>query len=290
MSVCITFDTERDWHKILGAHSKAPYENREFKMIEKAIPRLIEIADEYKISHTFFLCGEVAESCSSLFKSLTEHCFAVHTHPFTHESLFRGTNPNDEEGDRLSTYSRQEQLQMISRDLELIQDHLGFKPRIFRAGKHSVNNDTFTVLEQLGIKIDCSMHLGYQFIGWRPFRILGTSLWEIPTYCDISPEAIFQAEILFKLSSVVKDLFSGVYVVIIHPMVFGNPLIDSQVLLQKYEQWIEKLVEWNFDFLTIPQALKKRGIVRKRCNEIGKCVTSFLRPVSLFNKKVWMST
>ena len=279
MTICITFDVERDWH-LTAWRKENPYKHKEFKMIEKAIPALLKIADEYNIPYTFLICGDVAESCSFLFEGLTEHCIGVHTHPFTHENTFMGSDINDTSKDRLCLYPFQEQFQMISTDLNLLQDNFGVKPTVFRAGKHSANEDTFKILDQLNFKIDCSMHWGYQFIGWKPFEIQGTSIWEIPTYCDLAPETMYQGEILFKLSSFSKSAFSGIYSVIFHPMVFGNPSLNSSTLLQNYERWIEKLVKWDFDFLTIPKALDKGQKVRNGCNRFGKGITFFMSPMS----------
>lgn len=35
-------------------------------MLERAIPTLLEIGDEYDISYPFFPCGEMAENCKRL--------------------------------------------------------------------------------------------------------------------------------------------------------------------------------------------------------------------------------
>lgn len=247
-------------------------------MLEKAIPRLLDIAEEYSVPFTFFLCGEVAENCSHLFSDLKDHLIGVHTHPFTHRDIFRGSSPNDREEDYLASYNYDQQKHMISRDYHLIKENLNIDCSIFRAGKHSVNNSTFKALDDLGFNIDCSLHPPFQLVGWQPFKIKNTSLWEIPTYSDISPEIIYNVIQLFKASSFSKNFFDGTYVGIIHPMTLGNPDINTDLLFKNFEKMITVLDKMGYEFRTITESFEKRNFKSNICNNIGKTINYFFKP------------
>lgn len=285
MPICLTFDTERNFYELALDRSILGYKEKSFSMLESAIPKLLEISDEYNIPYTFFLCGEVAENCSHLFTDIGKHSIGVHTHPFTHETIFKGLSPNDREKDRLEKYTFEEQYRLISNDLQLIIDKLNINPKIFRAGKHSTNEDTFRALEKLGFVIDCSMHPPFQFIGWQPFKISNTTIWEIPTYSDVSPEIYPQVKKLFRFTSVTRSLFNGIYVGIIHPMTLGNPTINTAVLFDRYKEMIEKLIKWDFDFLTIEDAFEQAKKKGNLCNMVGRAINIGMAPIHYLIKK-----
>lgn len=285
MPVCITFDTERDTY-ISRANNNLGYSGKEFLMLEEAIPKFLEIGSEYNIPYTFFLCGEVAENCRSLFSNLEGHCIGVHTHPFTHRGIFRGTNPNDREKDQLEKYTYEEQYKMISQDLQMIIDSIGVRPKVFRAGKLSTNKDTFTALDNLGINIDCSTHPTFQIIGWQPYKISGTSVWEIPTYCDFSPELHSYLKKLLRISSIAHSITNNIYIGLIHPMLFGNPMLNTRVLFDHYRELIEKMLEWGYIFLTVEQALKHVSSANAITNTIGKVISATIAPFYYLFKRM----
>jgi len=286
MPICLTFDVERDYYEIVADRRLLAYKQKTFSMLERAIPKILKISDEYGIPYTFFLCGEVAENCPHLFKGLEgKHSIGVHTHPFTHERIFKGSSPNDREEDRLEKYTFQQQYDMISTDVQLIAENLDHRPKIFRAGKHSVSKVTFKVLEALGFTIDCSIHPPFQFIGWYPFRIPNSSIWEIPTYCDMSPEISPQIAKLFKFTSIIRSflrLNETIYVGIIHPMIFGNPTINTEILFDTYKQMIEKCLEFGFEFLTVEDAFKRAKGRGKIWNMIGGALSVSVKPIYYF--------
>lgn len=285
MPFCLTFDVERDYYEVIGWKKSPAYKDKKFSMLESAIPKLLNISDQYNIPYTFFLCGEVAENCSHLFSDMKRHSIGVHTHPFTHKALFKGSSPNDSREDHLSLYAYEEQYNMIQEDLELIRSHLSVNPRIFRAGKHSANQNTFKALSKLGFEIDCSMYPPYQLIGWRPFMISNTSLWEIPSYSVVSPEIYPAVQKLFKFSSIANHLFSGIYVGLIHPMTLGNPNINTKLLLDRYTSFIEFMLDWGFDFMTIENALDISKNSSQVFNSIGKTINILTYPIYSHIKK-----
>jgi hypothetical protein len=170
--------------------------------------------------------------------------------------------------------------------LDMIEDHLSLSTKIFRAGKHSANAVTFKVLDKLEFKIDCSMHPPYQLVGWKPFKIGNTSVWEIPTYSDVSPEIYSPVDMLFRLSSLTKSIFNGIYVGLIHPMIFGNNELDTDLLLDKYRLMIEKMIDYGYEFATIEDAFNLAWKKRSLCNIIGKTITMGSYPIyKLIRKK-----
>jgi peptidoglycan/xylan/chitin deacetylase (PgdA/CDA1 family) len=285
MPVCLTFDTERDFYSS-QINGSIGYKEKKFIMLERAIPELLKISDEYDIPYTFFLCGEVAESCKELFSSLKRHAIGVHTHPFTHKKIYKGIDPNDQKLDRLETYNYDEQFNMIFNDCQMIIDNLGVEPKIFRAGKHSANSDTYRILDELGFVIDCSSYPTFQLIGWRPYQIKGTSVWQIPTYCDFSPESSVYLEMLFRFSALMHPLTHGIYVGVIHPMLFGNPLVNTRNLFDRYKKMIELMLKLGFSFLTVEQALGESENIMAYNNVIGKMISKVLMPVHHLARKI----
>jgi peptidoglycan/xylan/chitin deacetylase (PgdA/CDA1 family) len=286
LPICMTFDTERDFYGHV-ADKNLGYKDKSFSMLETAIPRLLKIGEEYKIPFTFFLCGEVAENCRDLFSNLDKHAIGVHTHPFTHSNLFKGKDINVFRHDLLATYSFQDQYQMILDDFELIKENLKVTPKAFRAGKMSHNRDTYLALDKIGLSIDCSQNPTFQLLGWRPFRISGTSVWEIPTYCDFSPETNSSLEKLMKVSSWPESLTHNIYVGYMHPMILGNPIVNQEILFDRFKALIDNSLKWGFTFWSLDRALeesKKWGAVY---NLAGKAASIALTPPIFLARKMF---
>lgn len=286
MPICMTFDTERNYYghqadKALG------YKDKNFSMIEAAVPRLLEIGDEYGIPYTFFICGEVAENCRDLFSNLNKHVIGIHTHPFTHSKYFKSHNINVFSHDLLAKYSYEDQYQMISRDFQLIKDNLNVSPRAFRAGKMSANRNTYLALDKIGMTIDCSQNPPFQVIGWRPSKISGTSVWEIPTYCDFSPEVNSSLEKLMKVSSWAASLTHNVYVGYMHPMILGNPLVNQKLLFDRFRATIENLLKWGFTFWTLDRALDEAKKYGNVYNLAGKIASIIMTPPVYLARKMF---
>jgi len=282
MNIALTFDVERDWYRVLGT-STDHYKEKGFKMLEYAMPRLIEISEEYSIPYTLFICGEVAQNVPHLFEGLEKnHSVGVHTHPFTHDDIFKGDKPNDHDDDLLRLYSYEEQKEMILRDKIAINDHLGCKSFIFRAGKHGANETTFKVLKDLNFKIDATINLGYQFVGWKPYLMEDYGLIEIPTYCDASPEIINSVKRLLDWSNKF-DWFANSYSLIFHPMVFGNPLVDRDKLISRYETWIKHTVNQGYNMQSIEEIARTH--TRKSQNNFGMLLRMFMKPLRAYTIK-----
>lgn len=276
MNIAITFDVERDWYRVLGT-SYDNYKQKGFKMLEYAMPKLLEISEEYSVPYTLFICGEVAQNVPHLFEGLEKnHSIGVHTHPFSHEDIFKGSGPNDHDEDLLRLYSYEEQKEMISRDKNAIMDYIGVDSNVFRAGKHGADQTTFEVLEKLKFRVDATVNNGYQLVGWKPYLHPNSTLIEVPTYCDASPEIIGMVSRLIYWSNKF-DFFSNAYSIIFHPMVFGNPLADREEFLSRYSNWIESCVNSEYNFETIPDLAKNHS--EKPENNMGEFFKLGIKPI-----------
>ncbi len=273
MPIAITFDTERNCFP--NKAGKLVYGKKNFSMINYSIPRFLDISKDLDIPYTFFICGEVAENCPDLFNNIKNHSIGIHTHPFTHLDNFKGNSPNDHDADLLKNYSFNAQYKMIETDLDLIYDNLHVKPKLFRAGRHGVNNDTFKALDELGIPLDSSIHLGFQFLGWNPYNINGTSIIEIPSYVDMSPQQYKNIINIFRLSAIIKQ-YNGIFIGLIHPMIFGNKNLDYETFFTNYRLMINSLIGLKFDFVKIENMNINEGPKIK--NYAGRLINKFIIP------------
>jgi len=86
MPVCITFDTERDFYSS-QSYTSLGYKDKRFSMLEKAIPRLLKISDEYdgfhfeKSGNTWItwkdrdhIIHKLDETCSRFLEGDEEEC------------------------------------------------------------------------------------------------------------------------------------------------------------------------------------------------------------------------
>lgn len=125
---------------------------------------LIKLADKFGAKITFTICPEVVE----YFPSDVNHEIGLHMHPGWEP--FHSRNFNYFVGDRflrdrcqqtgsssvLKDYSYQEQLGMIIAGKQLLTEKFGKEPRVFVAGRWSLNNNTVASLVKAGFTHDCS--------------------------------------------------------------------------------------------------------------------------------------
>lgn len=235
----LTFDVERDWRgrEIPDWEEKGlrgenfPYSSEpSFSMIKRSIPQILSLLEENNAQAVFFVTGEVAEHEPDLVDKIiaARHDLGVHTHPFYHPE-FKGEHVNDTSKDNLADYSPAEIEIMIRRDLESIQN-LGVEPKVFRAGKLSVNLETLKVVKEIGVD-DSSIEL----IGPSNFSNLFlyskalSLLEERPV--TLNPAFIHDDRWFYPL----HWIFDGS--LILHPQPFGNTNIDSD----RKEKWFRNL-------------------------------------------------
>ncbi len=132
--------------------------------VEEGVPNLINIADKYKARITFTVMPEVVGQ----FPTKIEHEIGLHIHPGWEERKYHGfkwirgdqylreTCRQSLSSSLLRAYPYQEQLDMIKRGKEHLQDKLKVDPRVFVAGRWSENNDTIKAVIEAGFTHDCT--------------------------------------------------------------------------------------------------------------------------------------
>jgi peptidoglycan/xylan/chitin deacetylase (PgdA/CDA1 family) len=140
MRLLLTFDVEPDY--TTGDTDPYRHLNQFFKdvvsvLIKKEVPAVLFLTNEVVKRFT-----EDVLRCVDFFE------IGVHTHPRLHK--------------------------MIKRDYDIISTFTRIKPKLFRASKFAVNEDTLRVLRDIGIQIDSSLIVPYVFrfstLSNRPWR------------------------------------------------------------------------------------------------------------------------
>lgn len=270
----IQADTEQNWHgHENGLVSESfPYEYPiSYSMIEKAIPKLLELAKTYDIHYTFFVTGAMAKSNPSLLKAIKAdgHEIGVHTHPNTHPTHFIGKNLNDTFADRLPIYSYSTQLQMIQEDLNALKKYGGVRPISFKAGCNSINIKTLYALDKLGFEIDASLWKHHFRHFWTrkkgiptffPSSILNinTSLLEVVGGIDeryLMNIKRFELATRTFLSRVRGNIV--VLVISFHPMIMADPHKPSHKYLKNFSKILEFIKAQRWKILTLKQFHEK---------------------------------
>jgi len=114
---------------------------------QKAIPRYLELFDEFGIKATFFI---VAEDCKNaqnvnIIKKLKEKGHEIANHSLNHKFAF-------------SLLSGNEKTQDIQRSTEAIEASCGVRPVGFRVPGYDVDGETVDILEENGYLYDSSVY------------------------------------------------------------------------------------------------------------------------------------
>ncbi len=132
--------------------------------VEKGVPNLIKIADNYGAKVTFAVMPEVVKYLPENIK----HEIGLHIHPGWEEFRLHGINfhigdtylkkhcEQSVSSTVLRDHSYSEQLNLIKTGKEYLSDFFGIEPKVFVAGRWSINNDTIKALIEAGITHDCS--------------------------------------------------------------------------------------------------------------------------------------
>ena len=131
--------------------------NKDDLIIEMTKP-ILDVLDEFDVSATFFVLGEVAKKHPELVEEVYERGHEIGSHAYSHKTLYElGKDKFENE---------------INLSVQLLQHITKEKPIGFRAPSFSVNNSTgwaFDILEKHGFKYDSSIF---------PIR---TKLYGVPT-------------------------------------------------------------------------------------------------------------
>lgn len=132
--------------------------------VKDGVPNLVKLAKKYKAKITFTVCPEVV----NYFPKNTDQEIGLHIHPGW--EVFERIGLKWHVGDiylkdhckqssistALQDHSYSEQFDMIKTGKEYIKSKLGIDPKVFVAGRGSLNNDTIRALVENGLTHDCS--------------------------------------------------------------------------------------------------------------------------------------
>jgi len=132
--------------------------------VKLGVPNLIKVAEKYNAKVTFAVCPEVVE----YFPKNAKHEIGLHIHPGWHEFLKHGITfhagdlylrrhcKQSTNSTVLRDYTYEEQLGMISKGKQYLEEKLRIEPKSFVAGRWSINNDTVKALIESEITHECS--------------------------------------------------------------------------------------------------------------------------------------
>mgnify|MGYP001606301385 FL=1 len=152
------------------------FDKKAFQGVKDGAPNLVRLAKKYGAKITFVVCPEVVD----YFPKNTGQEVGLHIHPGWEE--FERIGLKWHVGDQylkehckqasvssaLQDYSYPEQLDMIKTGKERLKRSLGIEPKVFVAGRWSLNNDTVKILTELGFTHDCSAYPGFKlsYLDW----------------------------------------------------------------------------------------------------------------------------
>jgi hypothetical protein len=125
---------------------------------------LNDVANKYGAKITYLICPEV----SPYFPRGINCEIGLHIHPgwqkfkvngieyYAGDIYLRNNCKQSSDSSVLVDYSYEEQLSLISCGKDRLKKVLGITPKVFLAGRWSINNDTVKALCQLGFTHDCS--------------------------------------------------------------------------------------------------------------------------------------
>ncbi len=140
------------------------FDKKSPKGVKEGVPNLIKLAKKYGAKITFTVCPEVVD----FFPKDTGHEVGLHIHPgweeFTRigfrwhvgDAYLKEHCPQSSISTAMQDHPYSEQFGMIKTGKEYIKNKLGVDPKVFVAGRGSLNNDTVKALVENGLTHDCS--------------------------------------------------------------------------------------------------------------------------------------
>ncbi|MEK7080431.1 MAG: PTS alpha-glucoside transporter subunit IIBC [Patescibacteria group bacterium] len=165
-------------HTELGfvSNKRIIFEKKSTQGVKDGVANLVKLAKKYGAKITFAVCPEVVD----LFPKNTGHEVGLHIHPGWEEFSRAGFKwhvgdmylkehcPQSSVSTVMQDHPYSEQFNMIKTGKEYIKSRLGVDPKVFAAGRWSLNNDTIKVLAELGFTHDCSAYPGFKlsYLDW----------------------------------------------------------------------------------------------------------------------------
>ena len=140
----IQVDTDGLW--VIFQHFCLDWEQKKDVLYESALPRFLDLFDNYNIKATFFVVGKdlFCPEKLALLKETVKRGHEIANHSMTHAEGF-------------SFLSYNEKLREIEDAERIIQDKLGILTRGFRTPSNDVDSDVLKILEGKGYAYDSSL-------------------------------------------------------------------------------------------------------------------------------------
>lgn len=141
--VCMTMDVER-----LTEHSPTGGPT-DWAFAARSVQSYCGLLTEYQLPATLFVVPDTAVEQGALLRKIAEETgseLGLHMHPQGWKDHYL----NVEAHDYLGGYTAEEQHAILAEALTQVDQCLGERPRAFRGGNFSANDDTFRVLADLG--------------------------------------------------------------------------------------------------------------------------------------------
>lgn len=192
----VTIDTEMDadikWHK------KWP---PEYSSVLEGIPKFYRpLWDRYDVHPIYFLSPEIlySEECCAVFKEEVSKgaIIGAHLHPEYIEPDRQLESAKQNGPAQFPCYDCSIDIEKakIENLTELIEDKLGVRPVWYRAARFGADDDTYSILDQLGYQYESSVTPGidwsdrggvdYSVYSSEAYHIEGTNLTEYPVTID----------------------------------------------------------------------------------------------------------
>ena len=116
---------------------------------ERSVRSYCEVLQSYGLKATLFIVPDTAEEQAELFKDLGGSGsveLGMHMHPQCWGDRYK----RSEEHEYLGGYSGKDQHRILSGGLDQFESAIGVRPRAFRGGNFSANDETFRTLVDLG--------------------------------------------------------------------------------------------------------------------------------------------
>jgi len=154
--VCVSFDLDAEW-VIMGEDRKTAGMPKRLSLGEyvwqsEAIPRILNILDEYQIKSTFFVPGVNATNHPDVIQNIANRGHEIACHGWEHESVF--------------DLSREEEKKKLLQTITAIEKVTGKRPIGNRGAGDELSPNTHDLLWEVGLLYDSSLR-GHDM----PYRI-----------------------------------------------------------------------------------------------------------------------
>ena len=134
-----------------------------------AVPRILDLLDQYRIPASFYIPGQVAETHPDMVKEIDRRGHEIAAHGYMHEAP--------------PSLKRDEEVEILERSIKILSDLTGRAPTGFRSPAADLGPDTLDILQDHGITYDTSL-MGHDEPYWVESPA-GARLVEVPFHWEL---------------------------------------------------------------------------------------------------------